>query len=180
MRGGVAVALIAATLLIVTGALLTAGTDEITYGVQPSGGQLQRGSVFEIIKQGHHSTFTTIYEFCATPKLKSKFGCRDGDEPVAIPKEPNGTLFGVTEFGGSHNVGTIFQLYPSKSGHWVFKLLWDWCVLINCDDGYGPFNLAMTPNGNVTGQNAYGGYYGKGTVWEYSWVNHAPVIYTIK
>ena len=55
----------------------------------------------------HSQALTTLYNFQGPSA--------DGQEPCALTSGPNGTLFGVTYFGGAFNFGTVFNV--DASGH---------------------------------------------------------------
>ena len=60
------------------------------------------GSVFSITPTG---TFRVLHTF----GIRSH---KDGANPAAGLTELNGMLYGMTQYGGSHNRGTVFQLQP--------------------------------------------------------------------
>jgi len=54
--------------------------------------------------QSQASTYRVIYTF---------LGGADGEIPEAqLIEDSAGNLYGVTEFGGSHRLGTVFKLTP--------------------------------------------------------------------
>ena len=84
-----------------TGGLVQA-TDGNFYGTAQGGGTNNGGMVFEITPAG---TPTTLYNFCSQPD------CADGNGPYAgLLQATNGTFYGTTNEGGSHNDGTVFSL----------------------------------------------------------------------
>ena len=61
------------------------------------------GTVFKLTG----TTLQTLHRFCAEPN------CVDGMYPYAgLIAGPSGVLFGVTEVGGAHDGGEVFQMTP--------------------------------------------------------------------
>jgi uncharacterized repeat protein (TIGR03803 family) len=83
-------------------AALVQATDGNFYGTTTLGGANNQGTVFKITPGG---TLTQLHSFC------SQTGCPDGNAPVAaLVLATNGTFYGTTNFGGTHNDGTVFSL----------------------------------------------------------------------
>jgi uncharacterized repeat protein (TIGR03803 family) len=100
------------------------------YGTTYSGGNLACnapygcGVAYEISSSG---VFSVIYSFC------SATACADGADPEgSLAMDSAGTLYGMTGFGGSEDLGTVFEL-STKAG-----LGWKETVLhsFNGSDGY--------------------------------------------
>jgi hypothetical protein len=142
------------------------------FGTTFAGGASGGGTVFEIVKtaSGYASTPTTLVSFCSLPN------CADGGGPVAgLIADANGNLFGTTEGGGAYGlngVGTVFEVVKTASGYASTPtILVSFCF--GCPDGASPFaGLIADANGNLFGTTqyggagAYGGYGGRGTVFE--------------
>jgi len=80
---------------------LLQGGDGNFYGITIGGGDNDAGTIFRITPSG---ILTTLYSFCAqTP-------CLDGENPLSLMQDTNGTLYGTTEGGGAHGHGTAFSL----------------------------------------------------------------------
>ena len=77
--------------------------------------------------------------------------------------DANGTLYGVTEFGGGANAGTVFQFAPAAGGGWAENTLYEFTI--QNGDGTGPVaGLMMEPDGSLYGTTGRGGTAGMGTV----------------
>jgi len=98
------------------------------FGTTSSGGNDNRGVVFELSPNGGSWTYKVVYAFCP------KSGCADGFLPdSAVILDTSGNLYGTTRMGGVGN-GTIFRLSP-KGHNWSLKVLHDFCVQPGCTDG---------------------------------------------
>ena len=66
-----------------------------------------------------------------------------------------GNLFGVTETGGAHNAGVVFEL-ERHAKNYAFKVLHDFCF--SCGDGAFPVGSPIADvNGNLYGTTLGGG-----------------------
>jgi uncharacterized repeat protein (TIGR03803 family) len=79
------------------GSLLINGTD--LYGTTASGGASNEGTVFHIATDG--TSFSILHSFADNP---------DGRKPIDNVILLNGTLYGMTVFGGAFDQGTIFAI----------------------------------------------------------------------
>ena len=83
------------------GAGLLLATDGNYYGSTSDGGANGDGTLFNITTSG---TYTGLYSFNNTANLTQT-------SPLAPPVQAtNGILYGVTEFGGASNDGTVYSL----------------------------------------------------------------------
>ncbi len=83
------------------GVLLQAA-DGNFYGTTYYGGGTDSGTVFVITPSG---SFTSLYSFC------SQANCPDGSHPYpGVIQGSDGKFYGVTQYGGSENAGTVFSL----------------------------------------------------------------------
>jgi uncharacterized repeat protein (TIGR03803 family) len=87
---------------------LIQATDGNLYGTTFSGGSNDTscnggcGTIFRITTAG---ALTTLYNFC------SKSGCVDGSQPQeGLVQHTNGALYGMTYYGGTDGLGTVFSL----------------------------------------------------------------------
>jgi uncharacterized repeat protein (TIGR03803 family) len=130
------------------------------YGVTQSGGTGTAsncpygcGTVFRLSNSNGNWTLTTLHQFCSVAS------CLDGNTPTtALVLDSNGNIYGATQFGGSKNKGTVFELSPS-AGIWKETVLYNFCSLgENCPDGEEPSGaIARDALGNLYGATVGGG-----------------------
>lgn len=127
------------------------------FGVAFYGGANNGGVVFERSSGG---SYNVIHTFC-TPDCNS-----DGDSPDAgLIMDHAGNLFGTTQIGGSGSEGTVYKL---RHGDWAETVLYNFCSLNKCKDGYQPDgSVRLDKNGNLYGTTS-GGMFEAGTVFELS------------
>ncbi len=81
---------------------LVQGSDGNLYGVTRTGGRDDAGgTIFKITPQG---AFSTLHTFCQQSK------CLDGQDPLSLMQDTNGTFYGTTGGGGAMGDGTVFSL----------------------------------------------------------------------
>jgi uncharacterized repeat protein (TIGR03803 family) len=127
-------------------------TDGDFYGTTGIGGNLNCkgvgcGVIFKITSAG---VLTTLYTFC------NASGCADGSGPGGLIQGTDGNFYGTTGAGGSHNVGTIFEMTPAG----VLTTLHNFVRV----DGENPVGLVEATSGNFYGTAMSGGTSGNGTV----------------
>ncbi len=125
------------------GGLIALGNNGF-YGTTSHGGA-GFGTVFSVLSSGYEKV---IYRFAGPPD--------DGNSPVGDLAELHRTLHGVTEKGGAHNVGTIFEVTVKGSEK----------VLRSFDgaDGADPAGGLVTFNGMLYGVTTAGGPHERGVV----------------
>jgi uncharacterized repeat protein (TIGR03803 family) len=138
------------------------GPDGNFYGTTASGGVNGEGAVFKITPQGK---LTTIYSFC------TQMACTDGfDARSGIILGSDGNFYGTTYYGGTHNLGTIFQI--TSAG--VLTTLHSF----DGTDGYDQIGVMFqATNGIFYGQTTLGGSGGAGTIFSLS-VGLGPFVET--
>jgi uncharacterized repeat protein (TIGR03803 family) len=132
------------------------------YGTTSQGGanngSCNCGTVFELTKSGSTWKETILHSFLG-------YAQKDGYLPQAgLSFDSTGNLYGTTYQGGSFNVGSVFQLAPTKSG-WKYKMIHSFN---NANGGSAyPFGgITAGANGYYYGTTYYGGYaYNAGTVY---------------
>lgn len=104
----------------------------------------------------------TIFAFGqAQEKVLYSFGGvpNDGLNPVsALVSDSAGNLYGTTEYGGAGQGGAVFELTPQSDGSWSEAVIYSFCPITNCTDGYFPqAGLTIDANGNLYGTTTEGG-----------------------
>jgi len=118
------------------------------YGTTYQGGAYNYGTIFKITASGQ---FTVLYSFP---------GGGSGANPYSdLNLDQQGSIFGITYTGGSHNFGTIFKLDASGNE----------TVLHNFGeegDGVHPSGLIIDASENLYGTTYQAGKYNYGSVFE--------------
>ncbi len=123
------------------------------YGTTYSGGTDGVGTVFELMNNNGKWTHKVLHEFSG----------KNGANPQAgVTFDAAGNLYGTTYTGGTHNLGTAFELMPSN-GNWTYRLLYNF----DGKNGANPeANVILDPAGKLYGTTYNGGSYNSGTVFE--------------
>ncbi len=66
-----------------------------------------------------------------------------------------GNLYGTTQFGGAHGLGTVFELSPSGDGTWTESILYSFAE--GTDGGQPWTGVVMDKKGNLYGTTSAGG-----------------------
>ena len=103
--------------------------------------------------------FQTLYRFTGSP---------GGSTPQGLTAGPNGVLYGATAYGGTYNLGTIFELQPpaTAGSHWTETVLYNFSGYENSDGENPVASPTVGPNGVLYGTTESGGYLGTGTVYQ--------------
>ena len=132
------------------------------YGTTQYGGS-GYGVIFEVSPQAKSVgawTETILYSF-------SSF--LDGSSPSGpLIEDRSGNLYGTTEYGGTSDLGTVFELSPPgvSGGSWTKQTIYSFR---GSPDGEVPLgNLVMDGSGNLYGTTSYGGRCNWGSVFELS------------
>lgn len=138
------------------------------YGTTSSGGKHGAGTVFTIIRSGKE---TVLYSF--------EGGLADGAAPSAPLINANGTLYGVTSYGGSHAKGVIFAITTSGKETVLYSFKG------GSTDGANPSGALLNLNGTLYGTTVSGGSNscgggGCGTVFSITSSGKELVRYTFK
>ena len=87
--------------------------------------------------------------------LLHTFGSGDGIQPNgALAFDANGDLFGVTNKGGTANVGTVFELTPGAGGTWQETIVHSFT---GGEDGKYPSDGVLFHDGSIFGTTESGG-----------------------
>lgn len=130
------------------------------YGTTSDGGAYGGGTAFELsLIAGGSWTETILHNFG---------NGTDGAQSVAgLTFDASGNLFGTTKIGGTHHLGTVFELSPATNATWTETVLDNFGSIGN---GTGPrdsvASLVLDAAGNVFGTTLDGGAFGGGTVFE--------------
>jgi uncharacterized repeat protein (TIGR03803 family) len=129
------------------------------YGTTATGGTYGDGTVFEL-SPGASGRWTerVLHSFNNNGK--------DGYDPEAsLTFDGSGNLYGTTVQGGTHGLGTVFELSPGTNGKWIEKVLHSFGA--TSPDGQGPdAALVFDATGNMYGTTSTGGAYNGGTVFK--------------
>ena len=129
---------------------LTLGSDGNFYGTTQGGGLYGAGTFFQFAVSG---ALTPLYSF----------GASDGDAASpqdALVQGPNGSFYGVSEFGGSSGNGTIFEVTPAG----VERVLHSFT---GADDGAAPTTaLTLGSDGSFYGTTTGAGVNNNGTLYK--------------
>jgi hypothetical protein len=101
------------------------------------------------------STYETLYEFS---------GGANENFPSGVIFDQAGNLYGTTGQGGANSCpgglgcGTVFKLTPDAHESWTESVLYNFCSLPNCADGFlPPSGLIFDQAGNLYGETYLGG-----------------------
>ena len=133
------------------GALIQA-TDGKLYGLTNSGGaSFSYGSIFQ------YDPIANIYT------LLKKFNSTNGDGPKgSLLQTADGKMYGMTYYGGSNDVGVIFQYDPITN---VLVKKIDFSLT---NGSYPAGSLIQATDGNLYGMTSEGGANGKGVLFQYN------------
>ncbi|MGH6889208.1 MAG: choice-of-anchor tandem repeat GloVer-containing protein [Rhizomicrobium sp.] len=122
------------------------------YGTTVSGGTSSNcnqiacgyGVAFELKRTNSGYKYRVLYDFDAK-------GDDAADPGGSLIFDMAGNLYGVTEFGGSGNLGTVFELLrPKGKSPWTIRILYSFCSEDNCADGGYP-SSGLTYAGAASG-----------------------------
>jgi uncharacterized repeat protein (TIGR03803 family) len=130
-----------------TGSLIQDGTT--LYGMTTGGGDANLGTIFSIESNG--TGFTLLHEFAG--------GASDGRNPWGDLTQDGSTLYGMTQYGGDSNVGTIFSMESNGTG---FTLLHEFAGGVN--DGRNPTGSLIQDGSTLYGMTYEGGDSNGGTI----------------
>ena len=131
------------------------------YGTTSAGGGHGGGTVFEMVpKQGGGFTESVIHNFgSGTDGISPGYG--------SLIFDGTGNLYGTTEEGGVHGMGTVFEVEPKQGGGWTEIVLHPFNN--NGSDGLTPeAGLVFDVHGNLFGTTSRGGANSAGTFYELS------------
>ena len=119
------------------------------FGATAYGGTAGDGTLFELVKGA--KAVTTL----------ATFNGANGAVPQSLlTADAAGNLFGVTNSGGSNNVGTVFELVKGATA--VTTL----ASFTGNNGAFGEGGVTVDAAGNIYGTTVYGGTTGPGTIFE--------------
>ena len=174
-------AIFAATLFVMSTGAAAQVQEQVLYsfgnadGAQPDAGLIfdGAGNLYGTTYAGYVPSEGTVFELTPatgggwTEKVLHDFNNdgTDGTYPVAgLIFDGAGNLYGTTAFGGTYDLGTVFELTPAVGGGWAEKVLHSFGG--SGSDGIEPqSSLLIDGAGNLYG-TCGGGTYHKGMVFE--------------
>jgi uncharacterized repeat protein (TIGR03803 family) len=120
-------------------------------------GAFNDGAVFEMSPSPTGLKGSTVHMFPAS-------NSGDGVHPVGpVTIDSAGNLFGITNLGGAHSEGAVYEISPSASG-WTETVIYSFT---GATDGQKPFGgLIFDATGNLLGTASHGGQNGFGVVFQ--------------
>jgi uncharacterized repeat protein (TIGR03803 family) len=90
----------------------------------------------------------------------------DGEDPgFGLVFDSAGRLYGTTTYGGSHKIGTVFQLSQKLGGNWSERIIRNFNF--SADDGrYPGGELLIDTGGDLYGTTPLGGTTDGGVLFE--------------
>ncbi|MGA2019124.1 MAG: choice-of-anchor tandem repeat GloVer-containing protein [Candidatus Sulfotelmatobacter sp.] len=146
-----------------TGSLIFDGAGNL-YGTTDAGGVDDgnggKGVVYELTPAtGGGWTETALYAF--------QGGTSDGEVPFGgVVFDAAGNLYGATNYGGAHDLGTVYELSPTGSGGWTERVIYSFAG--GADGSYPNGGLVFDAAGNLYGTTVLGGAHNQGTIFELS------------
>ena len=138
-------------------------------GANPYGTPLQatNGLLYGLCKEGGSSGHGTLYSYNITTgsftKLFDFTGAASGAQPKgSLLAAPDGKLYGLTEYGGSQGLGTLFSFNPSDN---VFTKHFDFTTVTGCKP---TGDVIVGSDGLLYGLTAEGGSQGVGTLFRFN------------
>ena len=138
---------VATTGLSPYGSLISDGT--FLYGMTTSGGTNSHGTIFKIMPDG--TGYVQLLDFAGPTTGRNPYGSLISDDTF---------LYGMTAYGGTNNLGTIFKIMPNGTGY--VKLL-DFAGTTN---GSLPFGSLISDGTFLYGMTQNGGTNDMGTIFK--------------
>ena len=129
------------------------------YGVTHGGGTYNYGVIFEY--DYVNSIYTVLHHFNRAD------GSNGGARPTGVYLSGDGKLYGNAGWGGSNDVGLLFE-YDLNSSHYTVLENFETTTTggLSYSGGYNKVSIAS--DGNIYGTLMYGGKANKGTLFEYN------------
>lgn len=107
---------------------------------------------------------TNVQVACLGLLYSFKFGSDSATPVGGLIMDGSGNLYGMAEYGGLNNDGTVFKLEPTGSGNYTESILYSFAG--GSDGKYPDGTLSMDSSGNLYGTTRAGGSADLGTVFE--------------
>lgn len=146
---------------------LMQGSDGNFYGTTLNGGSSNKGTVYKMTSAG---TITILHSFGDGSVTND--GANNGANAFGLVQGPDGNFYGVTEYGGSVNRGTLYQI--TSQGAMVVLHSFDDGTVANEGD-YPVGALIPAADGSFYGLTSSGSINGWGTLFKFSFKS-APLI----
>jgi uncharacterized repeat protein (TIGR03803 family) len=130
------------------GSLVFDGT--FFYAMTIAGGINSLGTIFKIKPDG--SGYTNLYNFANAP---------DGNKPLGSLILDGGMLYGMAQYGGTSNAGTLFEIKTDGSGYQTL-------LNFNYLTGDNPTGSLISDGTFLYGMTSSGGNNGSGVVFKYN------------
>jgi uncharacterized repeat protein (TIGR03803 family) len=121
------------------------------FGMTCAGGTNDSGTIFKLETDG--SGFALLHSFVG--------GAADGSSPHGSLVQSGSTLYGMTQYGGRSDDGTIFKIQTDGSG---FTLLYEFTGYP--DDGRYPYGALIISGSSLHGMTSQGGATNCGTIFK--------------
>lgn len=132
------------------------------FGTTDQGGKYGAGLMFRLSFSNGSWSESVLRNFC------NQTNCTDGANPLGLlAMDASGNLYGVTAAGGSsqacvNGCGVVFE----RSAGGTYSVLYSFCSLSQCADGYLPEELLLESSGNLLGGTFDGGTADSGVLFE--------------
>ncbi len=138
------------------------------YGALEGGGTSGGGVAF-VLRQSAGGSWSQViaqnFGPYAGPQASAPYG------PIAV--DANGNVFGSTWYGGSNQVGTVYELSPHGPLHWIQTVLYSFAPPVQEPNG-----VTLGPDGSLYGTTQAGGS-GHGTVFRLTPSGNGAWTYTL-
>jgi uncharacterized repeat protein (TIGR03803 family) len=137
------------------------------YGTTVRGGASGCGTVFELLP-GPLGNLTR--------RLLRSFNCfPDAQFPAGVVLDASGNVFGTSSFGGTYNLGVVFELKHAAGANWPEKIVYSFGSY-DIDGQRPEGSLLFDASGNIYGTTNVGGN-GFGTVYEITKAGAEQILY---
>lgn len=122
---------------------------------------------------GHYGRHSIKKDYQTEMVLYGFGGSPDGSGPIGTLLNVGGTFYGMTQFGGASNNGTVFSITPSGT----YNLLYSFA---GGSDGAQPFGRLANVGGTLYGATQFGGASNDGTVFSITIAGAETVLHSFR